>query len=136
MRDHTPIIDQNCMGPCYILGKCTAFVLDILSFSALASCMRPLNSSVVHFPQPTVLLQILSQLGDGTSVKQKGTLHWHQYLCVDTSRVLLQEENFSEALSNASKVWAPPRMCKSSCQHAHGYPVNMSSPLCISTLTC
>ena len=24
----------------------------------------------------------------------------------------MQEENFSEALGNASKVWAPPRICE------------------------
>ena len=32
---------------------------------------------------------------------------------VSYAQALLQEENFSEALSNASKVWAPPRICRS-----------------------
>lgn len=32
---------------------------------------------------------------------------------VSYAQLLLQEENFSEALSNASKVWAPPRICRS-----------------------
>jgi len=92
----------------------------------------------MHCPQPTVLLNILSQLEEGTSVQQKTRFTYIRltYICVGTRRFMLQEENFSEALSNASKVWAPPRMCKSSCQHDPGNPVNMSSSTCIRTLTC
>ena len=57
----------------------------------------------------------------------------------------MQEENFSEALSNASKVWAPPRICElllwlsvqillnglcpgdcALCIHSHAYNIHRS----------
>jgi hypothetical protein len=62
------IIHHNCMGPRCISSKCTAFVLDILLCSALTTYMQPFEQSVMHC-QPTVLLQILSQLDEGTSVQ-------------------------------------------------------------------
>ena len=69
------IIHHNCWGLCCIPGKCTAFVLVILSCSAFTTCMQPSNNLVMHCPQPTILLQILSHLDEGTSVHQKDMLH-------------------------------------------------------------